>query len=539
MAAPASAGVPSKRAQRYDRQLRLWGDHGQDALYNASICCIGSSAVGCEILKNLVLPGIGGFTIVDKAVVTAEDCGSNFFVSVEEIGKPRAQVTSEMLKEMNAEVKGEWVEDDAATILKTNPGFFKQFTVVVATLLPDAVVKELAALLWDANIPLLVAQAYGMLGYMRLAVREHCVVESHTSDATSAEDLRLMAPFPELVEFCQGFNLQTMENKDYTHTPYAVVLYQFLEQWKAKNGGVAPKVYKEKRAFRDELQASIRINTTTGVAIDAENFGEAVKAVNTALNAVEVPSTIKALVTRPEATSLTDKSDKFWILVNALGVFIEANGMPPMRGAIPDMTAESDTYVALQRIYRKKAADDIAAITTSVTNTLESLGKPVDFISATEIKTFCKNAGSITMVSTTNIVDEWSAEGVKRESVEQMLENQDDDIHWYLLLRAADKFKTQHGHYPGHFDEQVEEDMPRLKESVATLLEELKIGSAVREDCISELCRYGAAELHNVAAFIGGAAAHEVVKLTTRQYIPFNNTYVFNGMTGSATTIDL
>jgi hypothetical protein len=65
-------------------------------------------------------------------------------------------------------------------------------------------------------------------------------------------------------------------------------------------------------------------------------------------------------------------------------------------------------YVALQRIYRKKAADDIAAITTSVTNTLESLGKPVDFISATEIKTFCKNAGSIT---TTNIVDEWSAEG--------------------------------------------------------------------------------------------------------------------------------
>ena len=63
--------------------------------------------------------------------------------------------------------------------------------------------------------------------------------------------------------------------------------------------------------------------------------------------------------------------------------------------------------------------------------------------------------------------------------------------------------------------------------------------SAVREDCISELCRYGAAELHNVAAFIGGAAAHEVVKLTTRQYIPFNNTYVFNGMTGSATTIDL
>ena len=36
------------------------------------------------------------------------------------------------------------------------------------------------------------------------------------------------------------------------------------------------------------VQASIRINATTGAAVDAENFGEAVKAVNTALNAVEV-----------------------------------------------------------------------------------------------------------------------------------------------------------------------------------------------------------------------------------------------------------
>ena len=37
---------------------RLWGEQGQDALENASVCLINAGAVGTEILKNLVLPGV-------------------------------------------------------------------------------------------------------------------------------------------------------------------------------------------------------------------------------------------------------------------------------------------------------------------------------------------------------------------------------------------------------------------------------------------------------------------------------------------------
>ncbi|KAL5103008.1 NEDD8-activating enzyme E1 regulatory subunit [Taenia crassiceps] len=61
------------REQRYDRQLRLWGDRGQERLGCANVCVLGANAVGSELLKNLVLPGIGGFTIVDDAVVTKKD----------------------------------------------------------------------------------------------------------------------------------------------------------------------------------------------------------------------------------------------------------------------------------------------------------------------------------------------------------------------------------------------------------------------------------------------------------------------------------
>ena len=53
----------------------LWGEHGQALLEGAQLCLINVSALGTEILKNIVLPGIGGFTIVDSGIVTEEDVG--------------------------------------------------------------------------------------------------------------------------------------------------------------------------------------------------------------------------------------------------------------------------------------------------------------------------------------------------------------------------------------------------------------------------------------------------------------------------------
>ena len=53
--------------------FRLWGSHGQTNLENARICLINATIVGTETLKNMVLPGIGYFTIIDEGFVTEED----------------------------------------------------------------------------------------------------------------------------------------------------------------------------------------------------------------------------------------------------------------------------------------------------------------------------------------------------------------------------------------------------------------------------------------------------------------------------------
>lgn len=54
----------------------MWGDDGQSQLENAKVCLINANALGTEILKSLVLPGIGAFTIVDGEKVSEEDIGS-------------------------------------------------------------------------------------------------------------------------------------------------------------------------------------------------------------------------------------------------------------------------------------------------------------------------------------------------------------------------------------------------------------------------------------------------------------------------------
>ncbi len=77
---------------KYDRQIRLWGAHGQSAILSSRICLLNASATGTETLKNLVLPGCGHVTIVDGALVGEADLSNNFFVSNEFLGRPRAEV---------------------------------------------------------------------------------------------------------------------------------------------------------------------------------------------------------------------------------------------------------------------------------------------------------------------------------------------------------------------------------------------------------------------------------------------------------------
>jgi hypothetical protein len=61
----------------------------------------------------------------------------------------------------------------------------------------------------------------------------------------------------------------------------------------------------------------------------------------------------------------------------------------------------------------------------------------------------------------------------------------------------------------------------------------------VRRAHAQEIVRYGGCELHNISALIGGIASQEAVKVITHQFIPLNNTYIYNGIASCGATYAL
>ncbi|KAK9284521.1 hypothetical protein L1049_024716 [Liquidambar formosana] len=188
-------------------------------------------------------------------------------------------------------------------------------------------------------------------------------------------------------------------------------------------------------------------------------------------------------------------------------------------------------YVNLQKIYQAKAESDVLVIEQRVRNILKKIGRDPDSISKTSIRTFCKNARKLTICRYRLIEDEFNSP--IQPELQKYLTDEDYSlaVGFYILLRAVDRFAANYNSFPGQFDGEMDEDISRLKTTAVGLLSDLGCnGLTLTEDLINEMCRFGAAELHAVAAFIGGIASQEVIKLITKQFVPMCGTFIFNGI---------
>lgn len=119
--------------KKYDRQVRIWGAHGQARLEAAQICMLGAGPIATETLKNLVLGGTASFTVVDDAVVQERDLGNNFFFERADLGKGRAETATRLLCELNEHVKGSFSDESVLDLLPDPRRYFERFSLVIAT----------------------------------------------------------------------------------------------------------------------------------------------------------------------------------------------------------------------------------------------------------------------------------------------------------------------------------------------------------------------------------------------------------------------
>jgi amyloid beta precursor protein binding protein 1 len=246
-----------------------------------------------------------------------------------------------------------------------------------------------------------------------------------------------------------------------------------------------------------------------------------------------------------ELKSPRDERADFWIVVRALSQFVRDCGKLPLAGALPDMTASTDMYIKLQEIYGSRAEGDFAAITAHVATICKELGV-TRTIPAEYIKRFCQNAQYCEVFQFRTLEEEFRPCSPEDGGLDLACECCDEDslIQWYLALRSAERFRQEHGHWPGALcgdsEAALAGDVATLTQMAAQVVESYKAeGASFDPKTIEEMVRYGGCELHVTSSVLGGIGAQEAVKLLTRQYSPLNNTLLYDGLHGKMQTLEL
>ena len=519
------------KQQRYDRQLRLWKEHGQKSLENAHICLLGGTVTGTESLKNLVLPGIKAFTIVDDQTVSEADLSKNFFLSQDQLGKKRCESLAHLLKELNEDVEALSVDESPIALLnrvnvptaESQPHFFSQFSLVIASYLylDEAALIKLERICRSLDIPLLVARSFGFIGMLRLSVPEYAVIETHNQ---AQVDLRIANPWPALFEYCMKYDIANMTQFEKGHIPYVVVLIQALKH-------IDDQQVENKR---DALKSTIKtIMGDTRGSEPLENFDEASSQLYRALNAVPLPSNLKNLCSNEKCLNITSTSSSIWIKLAALKRFYEGDGVLPLVGTVPDMKATTGEFVALQTIYHDKAVEDRCRYRKLLDAILESIGRERETVTDDEVAVFCKNASQAQVFIYRLIEDELN--NPRPEELSKFISSA-PEAKWLIAFKSMDKFKETYKRYPGETD--VEADVTRLKKICMSIFGPQVTGTSELDEQLYEVCRTSTAELHNTASLMGGIVGQECLKLITGQYVPANDTLIYDGIESTCWTLN-
>lgn len=101
---PAAGLAVTLEEGRYDRQERVtWWD--QDLLRSARVLVVGAGALGNEVVKNLVLVGVGDIVVVDLDVIEASNLARCVFFRPDDEGQPKATTLARRAAELNPDVK--------------------------------------------------------------------------------------------------------------------------------------------------------------------------------------------------------------------------------------------------------------------------------------------------------------------------------------------------------------------------------------------------------------------------------------------------
>lgn len=266
------------------------------------------------------------------------------------------------------------------------------------------------------------------------------------------------------------------------------------------------------------------------------NFDEALGVAYKAWAPYSIPGGVRAVL--DEAGGLTgvpEQNPGFWIAAKAVKQFVDACGRLPLAGNLPDMTADTESYIQLQALYKTRADGDCAAVQAHAAQIASAAGMKHD---EEQVARFCRHAQEVELFRLRTYSEELDSPATELLQEEAM--DEDSEVGWYVAMRAAQAFREKYGRWAGDCeDADVEQDQKLIVAEVTALAEAFGVTLEDVDKKAEELVRYGSAVLHATCSVVGGVAGQEAVKMLTGQFTPLNNTWIYNGLKGSAQALEL
>ena len=546
---------------KYDRQTRLWGE-GQILICAAKLLCLNSDSCTCEILKNLILSGVGEVTIVDDAKITQEDLKNNFFVDADDINKLRGEIVLKNLLELNPDVKGNFINKSAKEYMDDEKNDFKSFTVLIATNLLSDENDKLYSIAKKNNLRLVIVKNNGLINYIRLYENYHGNMSLRLLD-NPVSDYRLSCPWKELKDFANSFDLEKMDIIDHKNVPYFVILLKALDKYRNnKNDPEAnPNNKEEKEEFKNIVKSFM---LSTGTEGENENIEEALSKLyfcnkyNNKLTTYKMEQIFEVIekISQKEIFSKSNNYMKlFFIYFITLKQFFNKYKTYPLCGPIPDMISNTKNFIGLKQIYNTKAKNDHKEMRDMINIEIKE-NKNLSDEEKSELNKLVNNltTDQIDIVDILNknwpqtslfvYPDNVNEEEAKNFDPDQFDEDfQKLNFVWYLLFRASDKFMNKNKRYPGQNIDDFKKDVPELfellKEEFSKLSVKPDLGSQLNEDNAFEFCRMGKGFVPPVVSIIGSMASQEIIKLITYQFETVNNTVIYDGINVTLSNIKI
>lgn len=580
-----SASPPA--AQKYDRQLRIWGEIGQTSLATSSLLVINATALAIEALKNLVLPGLASFTILDGQTIQPIDLSNNFFLHpCPSLTCLRAPVLARALHALNPTVSAAYIPQPPEELIRslhTAAEIVQTFSaVLIADLgILDKVVNYVAQACYDRNIPLIYCTSAGFYIRIRLQVRELCIRDDkmHT-----IPDLRVAKGFKELDEYVKQVDLEKLHDEQLRFVPMVILLRKAVIKFLDKEAHL-PSNREEKMRFKDIVtqmkpkhgdgwtnfeEALMRRNLRLAYQ-DALQWPDGLKKVmeceksdynniqwlrQRRINTMTRKSVEEVVVERREdictkrdADKLEEEERTFWILAMAVRKFFDISGTIPLSGKLPDMTANTQFYITLQKLYHARCESDAKQVHDYVGQLLEHINGnngidvEIDFETTRE---FCKHIFQVDVIRTRSIQEEIH-NGDKggflcaaQNDMAMEASCKGSPMAYYAIERALQHFKSQHGREAGYVEKEKDKDIELVMEHLSKVKEQLgmtsggKASGLWREE-VEEMVRWNKGQMGNMSALGGGIVGQELTKVLTRMFVPLTDTTVMN-MSGMSTT---